>query len=969
FLASFFINIETPSQIMGAVSIVPAVGMAVSLGIGATLQAIAGAFLIRLFALYPTTFVEARKTIKFLGLGGPVSCLVYATWGVTSLFLAGIIQLADYPFQWWTWWVGDTIGVITITPSILIWAGRPFISRRRRVSVSGLLCVVYALVVLCFVYTKNWEEDRIKLAFDRRTDRLAQKIQENFDNYINILHSVENLYMSSVTVSRQQFKIFVRRWLSLHPGMRAISWTPRILDTERLAYEQAGRREGLGNIQITEQNPREQFVRASQRAVYFPVYYLESLGGNERALGFDVASDPIRREALDRARDTGKPTATDHLTLIQDVKRDAGFVVFLPVYRFGLSQDSVAERRVNLEGYVVGAFRIRDIMNAALKVSETRDIEIRLYDARDEDRKGLIYEYRSQLAAPDRVKADPGIHAAALQRVIPFEIAGRRWIVQYTPTKQYLAVQRRWQDWSILAGGLLFASLCGVFFITVTGHAEKIEDANRQLLEEVAERKFAEDALRRSEARKGAILESAIDCIITIDHLGNIVEFNPAAEKTFGYSHADAVGKRMSELIVPSCLREKCERGLEGYLSTGKGLVLGKHIETTAMRADGSEFPIELAITRTSLEGPPLFTGFVRDITKRKLAQDEVAKLATIVEAADDSIVGTTMDGIITSWNRGAKNIYGYAIDEVKGGPISILYPPEFIDELPRLRQKLARGEGIAQYETVRLRKDGTRVDVSLTLSPVRDAQGSVVSVASVTRDISDRKRAERELQRQREDIAHRLHDSVIQSLTAIGMHLELAEMKLSQNPDAAWQHLQKIKRTVNEEQQHLRSLVRELKGVGLSAPMEDFQRVEALHALFKRLGNRWGVRVELEASPELSYIPPPIAAELVYIVQESVANAVRHGRASVVKLTMASEGEKLVMSIRDNGRGFPFRGTYDAAALDVKRTGPVTLKSRIASLGGSLTICSADSGSCLEITLPLNLRGASDADHVSSCG
>jgi CHASE1-domain containing sensor protein len=447
-LGSFLINLATSLDTTSA-SILTTTALAASIGMGASLQAIAGAFLIRRFTQYPTVFVEARDIIKFLILGGPVSCLVNATWGVTSLLLGGVIQPVDYLFHWWTWWVGDAIGVITFTPLILIWAAKPALfSQRRQVSLP--LSLAFTLVVIFFIYTNAWEQDRIKLEFNRRTDQLAQQLKENFDNYILVLHSVENLYASSVPINRQQFKTFVSRWFSSHPGIRAVSWSPRVLDSERANYEQAAREHGLSNFQITEQSPQGQLVQATQRAEYVPVYYLESVRGNRRSLGFDAASDPTRREALNRARDTGKPTATDPLTLIQDIEREGGFVVFLPIYKPGRPQNSLQERRLNLQGYVSGAFRIRDMMTTALKGAHTEDIEIRLYDARGGEKKHLLYEHHSkQLESRDLpVEANEGIQPAPLQRLVSFEIAGHQWIVQFAPTKQYLIAQRGWQAWS-----------------------------------------------------------------------------------------------------------------------------------------------------------------------------------------------------------------------------------------------------------------------------------------------------------------------------------------------------------------------------------------------------------------------------------------------------------------------------------------------------------------------------------------
>ena len=974
-LGSFLINIWTSLETTSTASMLNGAALATSIGIGASLQAIVGAFLIRRFVRYPSEFVEPRDIIKFLLMGGPVSCLVNATWGVTSLFLGGIIQPVDYLFQWWTWWIGDTIGVITFSPLVLIWAAKSAaVSRRRQIFVSVPLCLAFMMVVIFFIYTNSWEQDRVKLEFKRRADDIAGQLQESFENYIDVLHSVENLYASSIPINRQQFKTFVLRWFSQHPGIRAIAWNPRVQDAERMAYEQGARLDGLRNFQITEQDSQRQLVRAAQRAEYIPVYYLESVSGIRRSLGFDAASDPTRREALNRARDTGKPTATEPLTLIPNVELEPGFVVYLPIYKSGHPQNSLKERRLNLEGYVSGVFRIAEMVKTSLRGANTKDLEIRLYD--DNDKRGgeknrLLYDHRLQLAEFKGRPAEAAQvkNAAILKQAIPFEIADRRWLIELTPTKQYLIAQQGWQAWIVLAGGLFFISLFGAFLLIVTGHTARLQGINTQLAQEIIDRKQAEETLRETEAREGAILASALDCIITIDHEGKIIEFNPAAERTFGYGCAQAIGKPMNELINLLSLGERHREGLKRYLATGKGPVVDPRIEATAIRADGNEFPVELSITRIPLDGPPVFTGFVRDITQRKRIRDEVIKLAAIVESSDDSIIGTTIDGIITSWNKGAQNIYGYSAEEAKGRHISILYPGDGPEEFQRLRENLKRGEAVAQYETVRVRKDGTRVDVSLTLSPIEDATGKITGTASITRDISEHKRAERELQRQREDVAHRLHDSVIQSLTAIGMHLELAEMKLSQNPDAAWQHLRKIERVLNEEQQSLRSFVKELKGVGLAGPVEEFKGTERLEEVVKRLASQWGVRVELELKQDPSCIPPPIAAVLVYIVQEGVANAVRHGRASVVKIAVAPEREKLIMQIADNGRGFPFRGCYDTAALDAKGVGPATLRSRITSLGGSLSIRSAKTGACLDITVPLSRPGASHADHAGYLG
>ena len=149
-------------------------------------------------------------------------------------------------------------------------------------------------------------------------------------------------------------------------------------------------------------------------------------------------------------------------------------------------------------------------------------------------------------------------------------------------------------------------------------------------------RRRAEDAVRAGEALNRAILASALDAVVTMDHSGRILEFNPAAERIFGYAKAEAIGKDMADLLVPPSLRPSHRRGFARYLETEEPVLLDKRIEITALRADGTEFPVELTITRIRLGGRPTFTGFVRDITDRKAAEAELrASRARLVETAD----------------------------------------------------------------------------------------------------------------------------------------------------------------------------------------------------------------------------------------------------------------------------------------------------------------------------------------------
>lgn len=241
-----------------------------------------------------------------------------------------------------------------------------------------------------------------------------------------------------------------------------------------------------------------------------------------------------------------------------------------------------------------------------------------------------------------------------------------------------------------------------------------------------------------------AILDSALDCIITMDASGRVVEFNPAAERVFGFTREEAVGQELAGLVIPVRLRERHRQGLKHYLQTGEGPVLGQRIEINALRADGSEILVELAITPFRIQDEPVFTAYLRDITDRKGGEEASQRLAAIVESSGDAIVSKDLDGRITSWNEGAERLFGYQPEEVIGNPVTMLIPSERQHEEQGILEMIRRGERMDHYETVRRRKDGTLFDVSLTVSPIKDQTGRIIGASKIGRDISERVRTER---------------------------------------------------------------------------------------------------------------------------------------------------------------------------------------------------------------------------------
>jgi PAS domain S-box-containing protein len=241
-------------------------------------------------------------------------------------------------------------------------------------------------------------------------------------------------------------------------------------------------------------------------------------------------------------------------------------------------------------------------------------------------------------------------------------------------------------------------------------------------------------------ARLAAIVESSDDAIVGKTVEGIITSWNHAAERLFGYTAAEAVGQHIT-LIIPSDRLDE-ENTVLASIRAGRRI---EHFETVRITKDGRQVPMSLTVSpiRDSSGQVIGASKTARDISSRRQAEIAQARLAAIIESSDDAIVSKTLDGVITSWNGGAERIFGWTAPEAIGQHITLIIPEELHEDENRLLARLRQGERISHFTTVRQHKDGRRLDVSLTISPIRDGRGTIVGASKVARDITAERRVE----------------------------------------------------------------------------------------------------------------------------------------------------------------------------------------------------------------------------------
>jgi len=478
FLGSLLLNVWSGYTSGGSVDV--RVAAALVIAVASTLQAAVGGRVLRHEIGYPAPLDNVRDVTRFF-LVSPIFCLTSATLSLAGLWALGVVAVSDLLMNWFSWWLGDTLGVLLVLPLTLVIAGEPHdLWRRRRLPVALPMLFFFALFVAIFVRVNRWEHDETLAEFRLVSDEAADKIRTALTEQEVFLEQLERAFTLPGGLSAADFQHLVQTLLQRFPLMQAVEWAPRVDSSLRATFERAKRAE-IPGFEIRETDSSGHLHRAEDRAEYYPITFLEPLRGNEQASGFDLTSEPNRKSALDAAITTGRLAATAPIRLVQEREGQPGILLLFPVRGgpMGPGVLLVVHRMGTSMGGLLGPFKSM--------------VGVRLTDLK---------------ANKDLYDSLPPDVSAAYEDVFAF--GGREYRITVAPTLPYLDRHRQWQSWAVLAAGVISTGLLGALLLLGTGYTRRIETVvdertgeleliNRRLHLEIEEREQAEAALRQAQ--------------------------------------------------------------------------------------------------------------------------------------------------------------------------------------------------------------------------------------------------------------------------------------------------------------------------------------------------------------------------------------------------------------------------------------------------------------------------------------
>ena len=690
----------------------------------------------------PTSKQREPKTTYVEGVDDLIVCAgAYKGTGKT-LALLGM----DIDAHWWNWMLARATllpVLITLLMAAILLTGRTMLRRRSLVlgaqpgwmrHLEPALAVAVGLILTLlasWMISQSDGYDRSQ-AFaqlaESRTGAIAETLR---DLRTTGMEGLARFYEGRTSVTPEEFRQFTT-YLTRNPAVQAWEWIPAVPASDKKRFEGQARAAGMKGFEIWQNDAQGKRVPATGRDVYYPVFQVAPLAGNELSLGFDRGSEPLRRAALEEAIRTGLPTATDPITLVQETGTQKGMLIYRPVFGSGKTK--------HLRGFSMSVLRMGTLLRS---VDQDNVVPMEISLLRKEAATEPLATSWDADSPPDR----------GLSVTRPVFAFGKIFTVTAHAGPEFNRLHPVRSGWLAAMVGLLLTAALATLISVIRRSREDLE---RQVAEQTIE-------LRRSESRLRVITDSAQDAILMMDPNGLISYWNPAAERILGYTKDEAIGQNLHNLIVPQRYLEAHTAAFPAFLQTGLGDAVGKTLDLHACLKDGKEIAVQLSLSAIQMDGGWHAVGIIRDNTERKRAEDALraseSRYQFLAESMADVVFTVDMDMATTYVSPSIERMLGFTPEERMAQKVEQQLTPEsqklifeaLLAELEREKEKSTDPDRSLTLELEYYHKDGSIRYLSTYIRGIRDSEGNLTGFYGSHHDVTERRQMEKTLHQSEE--------------------------------------------------------------------------------------------------------------------------------------------------------------------------------------------------------------------------
>ncbi len=499
---------------------------------------------------------DERNIFRTLLLAGPLACLVASSTVLPQLYWAQSGSDANYLLIWWNWWSGDVLGVLMLLPLTLavLFRKEPVWTSRWMLLLLPMLLSLSVVGGVMLMFTKS-DQAEDKLVVARHGEKLAEMLDKRVTAHVEAVSALRRLLEVTPDMHISQFEHFTRITLKDNNDIFALSINPYVQASRRQEFERAmAKRSAISGFEIKERDSLRGLVRATERSDYFPVGLIAPLEGNRAAIGFDVNSNSVRREAIERARRTMASALTGPVQLVQENQKRVGVLLLDPAFE----PASSAAASPLLIGFAVGVIKVDEMVQIATRSVTTPGLEFRLDDMQAAPEQSLLY---SSLA-------DPRLPMSDTLWQHKLRVADRSWRLSVYPTSQFEQERSHWTAVLVGSAGMALTALLQMLLLVTTGKTAVVQ---RKVLEQTAALRDASEALQDQNAQLSALFRLSPDGFVVLAADARVKFINPAFQRMTGIDSQTILGMEAGVLDAELRKRSKLPESFVGIDAAFQG--------------------------------------------------------------------------------------------------------------------------------------------------------------------------------------------------------------------------------------------------------------------------------------------------------------------------------------------------------------------------------------------------------------